>query len=135
MRKNNLPIVYRYDIYYADLSAVVGSEQGGLRPVVILQNDIGNRNAPTTIIAPLTSVHTKAKLPTHVVLAANETWLKCESVLLLEQVRTIDKQRLKDKVGFVAPNKWEEIEKALKISLGLTQSTPRPGRRSQFINN
>ena len=120
MRKNNLPIVYRYDIYYADLSAVVGSEQGGLRPVVILQNDIGNRNAPTTIIAPLTSVYTKAKLPTHVVLASNETWLKCESVLLLEQVRTIDKQRLKDKVGFVAPNKWDEIEKALKISLGLT---------------
>ena len=120
MKKNNEPIVHRGEIYYADLSPVVGSEQGGLRPVAILQNDIGNKYAPTTIIAPITSCLTKKPLPTHIPLNNYEGGLPTDSVVLLEQVRTIDKQRLKQKLGVIGAEKMEQINKGLKISLGLT---------------
>ena len=119
MKKNNQPIVYRGEVYYADLSPAVGSEQGGIRPVVILQNDIGNKHAPTTIIAPLTSRLTKKPLPTHVLLPKGAVDVTCESVVLLEQVRVIDKQRLKNKMGVVSEEYMTKINKALKISLGL----------------
>ena len=118
--KKNLPTVYRGELYYADLSPVVGSEQGGLRPVVILQNDIGNKYAPTTIIAPITSCLTKKPLPTHIPLNNYEGGLPTDSVALLEQVRTIDKQRLKQKLGTIGAEKMEQINKGLRISLGLT---------------
>ena len=117
--KNIAKTILRGEIYYADLSPCVGSEQGGLRPVVIIQNDIGNKYAPTTIIAPLTSVETKHNIPTHVVLSPMESGLKCESVVLLEQVRTVDKCRLKDKVGQVASHKMPLIDKAIVVSLGI----------------
>ena len=120
MRKNNEPIVYRGEIYYADLSPVIGSEQGGLRPVVILQNNIGNKYAPTTIIAPITSCLTKKPLPTHIPLNNYEGGLPTDSVILLEQVKVIDKQRLKRKIGVVSTEAIEQINKGLKISLGLT---------------
>ena len=107
--------VRRGDIYYADLSPVVGSEQGGLRPVLIVQNDVGNRHAPTTIVVPLTTKFGKHKLPTHVFLQIEG--LRCESIALCEQVRTISKLRLRQKVGAVAD--MTEVNTALAISLGL----------------
>jgi mRNA interferase MazF len=119
MKKNNEPIVRRGEIYYADLSLALGSEQGGSRPVLIVQNDIGNKNAPTTIVAPITSKLTKRPLPTHVPVSKNIEGLVCESVILLEQVRTIDKQRLKEKLGAVPSEVMEKVNKALRISLGL----------------
>ncbi|MGB4231650.1 MAG: type II toxin-antitoxin system PemK/MazF family toxin, partial [bacterium] len=91
--------VRRGDIYYADLSPVVGSEQGGVRPVIVIQNDIGNRYSPTTIVAAITSQIDKAKLPTHIEISANEFGLDKDSVILLEQIRTIDKRRLKTRIG------------------------------------
>ena len=100
MTKSNQPQVLRGEIYYADLSPSYGSEQGGLRPVLIIQNDVGNRHAPTTIIAPLTSRLTKKPLPTHVEFTT--TYLKDTSVALLEQIRTIDKSRLKQRMGWVS---------------------------------
>lgn len=117
MRKSNEPIVYRGEIYYADLSPSYGSEQGGLRPILIVQNDVGNRHAPTTIIAPLTSRLTKKPLPTHVEFTT--TYLKDTSVALLEQIRTIDKNRLKQRMGWVSAEVMTEVDRALKISLGL----------------
>lgn len=105
----------RGEIYYADLSPVVGSEQGGLRPVLIIQNDVGNKHAPTTIIAPLTTSATKAKLPTHVWLKRNGVYSTC----LLEQIRTIDKSRIKSYMATLEPKEMEYINKALKISLGI----------------
>lgn len=120
MKKNNEPIVYRGEIYYADLSPVIGSEQGGLRPIVILQNNIGNKYAPTTIAAPITSCLTKRPLPTHIPLNNYEGGLPTDSVVLLEQVRTIDKQRLKQKLGVIGAETMEQVDKGLKISLGLT---------------
>lgn len=105
----------RGEIYYADLSPVVGSEQGGLRPVLIIQNDVGNKHAPTTIIAPLTTSATKAKLPTHVTLSRNCV----NSLCLLEQIRTIDKSRIKSYMATLEPREMEAINKALKISLGI----------------
>lgn len=104
----------RGQIYYADLSPVVGSEQGGLRPVVIIQNDIGNTYAPTTIIAAITSIQTKKKLPTHV-----DIPLLKDSVVLLEQLRTIDKRRLKQHIADVDDFTLKQINKAVKISLGI----------------
>ena len=92
-------IVKRGDIFYADLSPVVGSEQGGIRPVLVVQNDVGNKYSPTVIAAAITSKINKAKLPTHIEIDAAEYGLKCDSVILLEQVRTIDKQRLREKIG------------------------------------
>ena len=110
--------IKRGQIYYADLSPVKGSEQGGYRPVLIIQNDIGNRYAPTVIAAIITSRHTKAKLPTHIWLN-DECGLPKESMVECEQVRTIDKSRLKDFMGAVSDGVMREIEKGLKISFGL----------------
>lgn len=111
--------VKRGEIYYSDLSPVVGSEQGGVRPVLVLQNDIGNRYSPTVIVAAITTQVQKSKLPTHVWLPKEETPLTHDSVILLEQVRTIDKQRLQDRVSRVRPARMKEVDHALKISFGL----------------
>ena len=115
--KNKLPIVYRGELYYADLSPVVGSEQGGLRPVVIVQNDVGNKHAPTTIVAPITSRLSKKPLPTHIEFCG--CGLAKDSVMLMEQIRTIDKSRLKQKMGCLPLEKIEAVDMALKVSLGL----------------
>lgn len=117
MKRNNEPIVLRGEIYYADLSPAYGSEQGGLRPVLIIQNNLGNRHAPTTIIAPLTSRLTKKPLPTHVEFSCEH--LSQDSVALLEQIRTIDKSRLKQRMGWVSSEVMEQVNKAMMISLGL----------------
>lgn len=106
--------VKRGQIYYADLSPVIGSEQGGLRPVVIIQNDIGNVYAPTTIVAAITSIQSKHKLPTHI-----EIPLTKDSIILLEQIRTIDKRRLKTYMGEVGADTLNKINKAIMISLGV----------------
>lgn len=111
--------IKRGDIYYADLSPVLGSEQGGLRPVVIIQNDIGNKHSPTTIVAPLTSRHTKKPLPTHLLLTNDKTKLKNDSILLAEQIRVIDKQRLRGKMGALPLEEIDQLNKVIKISLGL----------------
>ena len=110
--------IKRGQIWYADLSPVVGSEQGGYRPVLIIQNDIGNRYSPTIIGAVITSRHTKADLPTHIWLNA-ECGLPKESMVECEQVRTLDKKRLKDFMGTVSKEVMQEIDKGLKISFGL----------------
>lgn len=112
-------IVQRGDIYYADLRPVVGSEQGGIRPVLIIQNNIGNRHSPTVICAAITSQMHKAKLPTHVELNGRRYDLAKDSVVLLEQLRTIDKKRLKDKVCHLDNQILLKIDKALEISLEL----------------
>lgn len=117
--KNNQPIVHRGEVYYADLSPVVGSEQGGTRPVLIVQNDIGNRHAPTTIIIPITSKLTKKPLPTHCPLTKGEAGLSCDGVALAEQVKIIDKSRLSTRMGQVNSTTMDNVDKALKISLGL----------------
>lgn len=110
--------VKRADIFYADLSPVVGSEQGGVRPVLIIQNDVGNRHSPTVIVAAITSQINKAKIPTHVELDSFTYFLPKDSVVLLEQIRTIDKRRLKDKITSLDTLKMKEVNKALLISLG-----------------
>ena len=115
--KNNQLLVNRGDIYYADLSPVIGSEQGGLRPVVIIQNDIGNKHAPTVIVAPITSQMHKKPLPTHIPFCG--CGLSKDSIMLMEQIRTIDKSRLKAKIGCLPPEKIEAVDIAVKISLGL----------------
>jgi mRNA interferase MazF len=112
-------IIHRGDIYYADLRPVVGSEQGGVRPVLIIQNDVGNRHSPTVICAAITSKMNKAKLPTHVELEASRYDLMKDSVVLLEQLRTIDKQRLKDKVCRLDSEILKKVDRALEISLEL----------------
>lgn len=112
-------VVRRGDIYYADLRPVVGSEQGGIRPVLILQNDVGNRHSPTVICAAVTSKMKRAKLPTHVEVSSKEYAMEKDSVILLEQVRTIDKTRLRDKVCHLDEWMLQKVEKALKISLDL----------------
>ncbi|MEG2295158.1 MAG: type II toxin-antitoxin system PemK/MazF family toxin [Oscillospiraceae bacterium] len=111
--------VKRGDIYYADLSPVVGSEQGGIRPVLIVQNDIGNKHSPTVIAAAITSQKEKSKLPTHIELHSQGCGLSRDSVVLLEQIRTIDKKRLKEKMGKIDDGSMENINKALTISFGL----------------
>jgi len=113
--------VKRGDIYYADLSPVVGSEQGGIRPVLVIQNDMGNKYSPTVIIAAITSQINKAKLPTHVEISSEEYGLNKDSVILLEQVRTIDKRRLKDKIGHISTSLMESVDNAISISVGLTE--------------
>ena len=110
----------RGDIYYADLRPVVGSEQGGIRPVLIVQNDVGNRHSPTIICAAITSKMNKAKLPTHLELSAGKYDMVKDSVILLEQLRTIDKQRLKDKVCHLDDDIMQKVNKGLMISLELT---------------
>ena len=111
--------VKRGDIFYADLSPVVGSEQGGIRPVIIIQNDIGNRYSPTVIVAAITSQINKAKLPTHVEISSEEYGLNRESVVLLEQIRTLDKKRLKEKIGHMTEDDMKKVNKSLLISLNL----------------
>ncbi len=112
-------IVKRGDIYYADLSPVVGSEQGGIRPVLIIQNDIGNKYSPTVIAAAITSRINKAKMPTHIELCAKEYGLNKDSVILLEQIRTIDKKRLREKIGCLDNELMNEVNDALSVSFGL----------------
>ena len=112
-------MIKRGDIYYADLRPVVGSEQGGVRPVLIIQNDAGNRHSPTVICAAITSRMNKAKLPAHVELSAAECDISKDSVILLEQIRTIDKQRLKEKVCHLDVKTLHRVDRALKISLEL----------------
>ena len=114
-------IIRKGDIYYADLSPVVGSEQGGVRPVLVVQNDIGNRYSPTIIIAAITSQINKGKLPTHVEIKGDDYGLSKDSVLLLEQIRTIDKRRLGEKIGHVEDDIIERVDDALRISLGLIE--------------
>ncbi len=111
--------IKRGDIYYADLSPVVGSEQGGIRPVLIVQNDVGNRHSPTVIAAAITSQQAKANLPTHISISCENCGLAKNSVVLLEQVRTIDKKRLKEKMGSVSPQSMSKIDQAISISFGL----------------
>lgn len=111
--------VRRGDIFFADLSPVIGSEQGGTRPVLILQNDIGNQYSPTTIVAAITSQITKAKLPTHIEMVALPNGLEKDSVILLEQLRTIDKSRLLEKVTSLSEEMMVKVNKAIEISLGL----------------
>lgn len=118
--------VKRGDIYYADLSPVVGSEQGGIRPVLIVQNDVGNKYSPTVIAAAITSQKEKNKLPTHITLESEGCGLSKESVVLLEQIRTIDKRRLKERMGQLDDGSMERVDKALSISFGLqTEGRPR----------
>lgn len=111
--------IKRGDIYYADLSPVVGSEQGGIRPVLIVQNDIGNKFSPTVIAAAITSQHSKAQLPTHIKVNADNCGLAKDSVVLLEQVRTIDKRRLKERMGNLGEKDMSRIDRALSVSFGL----------------
>ena len=124
MIKNNLGVISvvikRGDIFYADLRPVVGSERGGVRPVIIIQNDTGNKHSPTVICAAITSRMNKAKLPTHVELDSTKCDIVKDSVILLEQLRTIDKKRLKDKVCHVDREIIEKVDKALLISLELS---------------
>lgn len=112
-------IVKRGDIYYADLSPVIGSEQGGVRPVVIIQNDIGNKFSPTVIAAAITSQINKAKLPTHIEISADKYGLVKDSVILLEQIRTIDKKRLREKMGHLDDDAMLQVDEALYVSFGL----------------
>ncbi len=112
-------IIKRGDIIYADLSPVIGSEQGGVRPVLVVQNDIGNKYSPTVIVAAITSQINKAKLPTHVEINAEEYGIPKDSVILLEQVRTIDKKRLKEKVGHLSDDLMRQVDEGLQISFGL----------------
>ncbi|ESU31539.1 PemK family transcriptional regulator [Bacillus sp. 17376] len=114
-------IVKRGDVYFADLSPVVGSEQGGVRPVLVIQNNIGNRFSPTVIIAAITAQIQKAKLPTHVEIDAKRYGFERDSVILLEQIRTIDKQRLTDKITHLDDEMMEKVDEALQVSLGLIE--------------
>ena len=111
--------VKRGDIYYADLSPVVGSEQGGLRPVLIIQNDVGNRHSPTVIAAAITSRLGKTRLPTHIDVYADRVGLSKDSVILLEQVRTLDKRRLKEKMGHLDEQMMQRVNRAIAVSVGL----------------
>ncbi|SHF77713.1 mRNA interferase MazF [Caldanaerobius fijiensis DSM 17918] len=112
-------IIRRGDVFYADLSPVIGSEQGGVRPVLIIQNDIGNKYSPTVIVAAITSQINKAKLPTHVEISGTDIGLSKDSVILLEQVRTIDKKRLREKIGHLENDIMEKVNEAIQISMGL----------------
>ena len=119
--------IKRGDIYYADLSPVVGSEQGGLRPVLIVQNDIGNRYSPTVIAAAITSKLGKNKLPTHIDIYASEVGLAKDSVILLEQIRTLDKRRLREKMGHLNESVMARVNDAISVSFGLVEQ-PAPIR-------
>lgn len=112
-------LVKRGDIFYADLSPVTGSEQGGVRPVLIVQNDVGNKYSPTVIVLAITSKINKAKMPTHIELCAEKYGLAKDSVILAEQIRTIDKQRLREKTGMLDRTKMIEVNRALAVSTGL----------------
>ena len=112
--------IKRGDIFYADLSPVVGSEQGGIRPILVIQNDVGNRYSPTIIAGAITSQLTKAKLPTHIEVASGQFGLQRDSVILLEQIRTLDKRRLRAKLGSLDARTMERVNRAILISLGFT---------------
>lgn len=114
-------MIKRGELYYADLSPVIGSEQGGVRPILIVQNDTGNKYSPTIIAAAITSQLNKAKLPTHIELSAKEVGLTKNSVILLEQIRTLDKRRLKERIGELPPPKMKKVDAALMISLGFEE--------------
>ena len=116
--------VKRGDIFYADLSPVIGSEQGGVRPVLIVQNDTGNRHSPTVIAAAITSQTGKARLPTHINIAGGSVGLSKDSIILLEQIRTIDKQRLREHMGHLGAQQMELVDEAIAVSFG------RPGTKS-----
>ena len=118
--------IRRGDIYYADLSPVIGSEQGGLRPVLIVQNDIGNKHSPTVIAAAITSKVSKAKLPTHIDVFADKVGLAKDSVVLLEQIRTLDKARLKEKMGHLDDESMKEVNTAISVSFGLSTGAEAP---------
>lgn len=111
--------IHRGEIYYADLSPVVGSEQGGVRPVLIVQNDVGNRHSPTVIAAAITSQNQKARLPTHIPVGAKSCGLSKDSVVLLEQIRTLDKKRLRERMGELDTGAMNRVDNALSISFGL----------------
>ena len=123
MRKNfrsvNNVIVKRGDLFYADLSPVVGSEQGGIRPVLVVQNDVGNKYSPTVIAAAVTSQINKAKMPTHIEISAETYGLVKDSVILMEQIRTIDKKRLKEKIGHADEELMQRVNRALSVSFAL----------------
>ena len=121
--------IYRGDIYYADLSPTVGSEQGGVRPVLIIQNDMGNRHSPTVIVSALTSKSTKAKLPTHVTLPKTASGLPSDSTVLMEQVRTIDQKRLHGYIGHLNDLWMARMDRALCISMGIQRAEAEPERR------
>ena len=113
--------IYMGEIYYADLSPVVGSEQGGIRPVLIVQNDVGNKHSPTVIAAAITSQREKSRLPTHIEINSGSCGLAKDSVVLLEQIRTIDKKRLKERMGALDAGSMDKINEALQVSFGLNQ--------------
>ena len=115
-------MIKRGDIFYADLSPVIGSEQGGLRPILILQNDIGNKYSPTVIAAAITSRMSKTRLPTHIDIYADKAGLAKDSVILLEQVRTLDKRRLKEKMGHLDDDAMQRVDHAIAVSFGLGSS-------------
>ncbi len=117
--------VHRGDIYYADLSPVVGSEQGGIRPVLIVQNDVGNRFSPTVIAAAITSQQGKTPLPTHIRLQATGSGLAKDSIVLLEQIRTLDKRRLKEHMGRLDDRSMNRVDRALQVSFGLNAGADR----------
>ena len=121
LEMNFMNTVRRGDIYFADLSPVVGSEEGGMRPVLIIQNDTGNRHSPTVIAAAITSQTGKARLPTHISLSAKSCGLSRDSVILLEQVRTIDKSRLRERMGRLDEPMMSQVDGAIAVSFGLTQ--------------
>lgn len=114
--------VRRGEIYYADLSPVVGSEQGGMRPVLIVQNDVGNRHSPTVIAAAITSQQNKTRLPTHIEISARDYGLSRKSVVLLEQIRTLDKRRLRERMGCLDNALMQRVDDAIAVSFGLTDS-------------
>lgn len=113
--------IKRGELYYADLSPVVGSEQGGVRPVLVVQNDVGNKYSPTVIAAAVTSKINKAKLPTHIELPSNTYGLQKDSVILLEQIRTLDKRRLKERIGELSETTMSRVDNAILISLGFVK--------------
>ena len=115
--------IRRGDIFYADLSPVIGSEQGGMRPVLIVQNDTGNRHSPTVIAAAITSQTGKARLPTHISLTAKSCGLSRDSVILLEQIRTIDKKRLRERMGKLSEEAMSLVDSAIAVSFGLVRRT------------
>lgn len=117
-----MPLIRRGDIYYADLSPVVGSEQGGIRPVLIVQNDVGNRHSPTVIAAAITSRINKNRLPTHIEVDARSYGLARDSIILLEQIRTLDKRRLKERMGHLDREAMDRVNRAISISFGLETS-------------
>ena len=117
-----MSLIRRGDIYYADLSPVVGSGQGGIRPVLIVQNDVGNRHSPTVIAAAITSRINKNRLPTHIEVDARSYGLARDSIVLLEQIRTLDKRRLKERMGHLDREAMDRVDRAISISFGLETS-------------